>query len=333
MKTHSLVPAAAAAIAAALLLAGCTSSTPAAEPAADGAPATGAPEVTEIAAGVIPTSDAATIYLAQDLGFFEDEGLTVSMEVMQNAAAIVPGVMNGQIQFGSAALSPLISAVSEGLPLVAVANGGDVAMDADADQSSLVVTAASGITSPDQLDGKVVAVNALQAMGELVARQVIDDAGGDATSVTFVALPFPDMAAAVERGDADAALLVEPFTSGAIAAGLVSIASPFHDVLVPGETSAVYFTSAQFIQEAPNTVAAFTRALDRAAEEAAADPQLIRDVLIKYGKVDPAVAAAINLPGYSAGVSEKAVDRFIEVMVGQGFLTDTVPTAADIIHQ
>ena len=331
MKTLPLAAAAALVV----LLAGCAG-TPA-EPAATNdteAPASGALEVTEIKAGVIPTSDSATIYLAQELGYFEEEGLTLTTEVMQNAAAIVPGVMNGQVQFGSAALAPVISAASEGLPLVFVANGGDVALTAEDDQSRLVVAAGSPITSPKDLDGKVVAVNALQAMGELVTRQVIDDDGGDATTVTFVALPFPDMAAAVERGDADAALLVEPFSSGALAAGLVSIATPFYDVLVPGASTAGFFTSQQFIQQAPNTVAAFTRALDRAAEAAAADPQLIRDVLIKYGKVDPAVAAAIKLPGYSAGVSMEAVDRFIEVMVGQGFLSaDAVPAAADLVHQ
>ena len=321
MKTLPLAAAAALVV----LLAGCAG-TPA-EPAATNdteAPASGALEVTEIKAGVIPTSDSATIYLAQELGYFEEEGLTLTTEVMQNAAAIVPGVMNGQVQFGSAALAPVISAASEGLPLVFVANGGDVALTAEDDQSRLVVAAGSPITSPKDLDGKVVAVNALQAMGELVTRQVIDDDGGDATTVTFVALPFP----------MSVWLALSGLASGALAAGLVSIATPFYDVLVPGASTAGFFTSQQFIQQAPNTVAAFTRALDRAAEAAAADPQLIRDVLIKYGKVDPAVAAAIKLPGYSAGVSMEAVDRFIEVMVGQGFLSaDAVPAAADLVHQ
>ena len=83
-------------------------------------------EVTSLTVGVIPTSDTTTVYVAQDLDYFADEDLTVTMEVMQNAAAIVPGVMNGQIQFGTAAIPPILSAISEGLPLRIVANGGNV---------------------------------------------------------------------------------------------------------------------------------------------------------------------------------------------------------------
>lgn len=329
MKTLPLVAAGGALL---LLLTACAG--PATESSSPGAAnGSGGLEVTEVTAGVIPVADYTTIYLAQDLGFFEDEGLTVTTEVMQNAAAIVPGVMNGQIQFGAAAVPPVISAAAEGLPLVFVANTGDIAASSEEDMSSIAVSPTSNITSPEQLNGKVIAVNALQAILELAARQVIDDAGGDSTTVTWVAMPFPDMTAAVQRGDVDAAVLVEPFTSAAAEAGLELIATPFSDVFLRSETGAGFFTSQQFIAQAPNTVAAFTRAMDRAAEAAAADPQLIRDALVTYGGVDPAVAEGIKLPGFSAGVSVEAIERFIEVMKEQEFLTDSVPTASDLVHQ
>jgi len=322
-----------AAIAAALLLTACAgapadggNSTPAPteQPSA-------APEVTAITVGVIPTSDTATVYVAADLGFFEEEGLDVTMEVMQNAAAIVPGVMNGQVQFGSAAVPPVISAISEGLPIRIVANAGNVPVDAAQDPSAILVKADSGFDSAADLEGTTVAVNALQAMGELATRQAIANAGGDPALVTFVAMPFPDMANAVERGDVAAAFVVEPFLTSGVAAGLEVLATPYHDSFVPGATNAVFFASDDFIGKAPNSVAAFQRALAKAAEAATADPDLIREALITHGKVAPEVANAINLPEYSAEVSEAAIERFIAIMVDQGFLTGTVPTVSDVI--
>jgi len=314
-------------------LAGCASNAGPAPTGGSTAGGTAAAEVTSINVGVIPTADAATVYVALDQGYFADEGLQVNTQVMQNAAAIVPGVMNGQVQFGSAAIPPVISAVAQGLPLKIVANGGDVPEDRDADPSAVVVKAGSDITSAKDLSGKTIAVNALQAMGELVTRQAIDNAGGDASTTTFVAMAFPDMANAVERGDVDAAFVVEPFLSTAVAAGLKPIARTYHDALIPGESDAIYFTSEQFIQQAPGTVAAFTRALNRAAEASTADPQLIRDALVKYGNIDPSVAAKIYLPGYSAGVPTDAIQKFLDVMVQQGFLTNNVPSASDLVYQ
>src|SRR5690606_33458225 len=108
-----------AASAAVMVLAAC-SGTP------DGGTEGSAPEdgeLTPVTVGVIPIVDVAPIYLGVDQGFFEDEGLDVTLELAQGGAAIVPAVVSGDYQFGFSNNTSLLVGSSKGLPLKAVAAG------------------------------------------------------------------------------------------------------------------------------------------------------------------------------------------------------------------
>lgn len=95
--------------AAALLVTGRSSgsSAPAEEPESGGESS----ELTPVTIGVVPVVDFAPVYIAQREGLFEMYGLDVTIEVVQNFAAAVPSLMNGQLQFTGAALPPFIAAV------------------------------------------------------------------------------------------------------------------------------------------------------------------------------------------------------------------------------
>lgn len=323
----------AAIAAAALLMTGCAGGSGGTDSGASGGDsASDALEVTTLNMGVVPVADAALAYIALDEGFFSDEGLEVKVEAMQNAAAIVPGVLNGQIQIGQGAMPPVVSAVAQGLPLVIVANAANVPQDADADPMAILVKPGSDIASPKDLDGKIVAVNALQAAIELIVSQAIENDGGDPSTVTYVAMPFPDMAAAVERGDVDAAGVIEPFRATGLAAGLVSISNPMVEAFDGGVSHAAYFSSQEFVAKAPNTVAAYERAIQRAAEAATADPSLVRAVLVKYGNLPAEVAEKNNLPAYDgARVSGDSVRAVIAAMENQGFIDAGAVKAEDLL--
>src|SRR5699024_9119003 len=60
--------------------------------------------------GVIPTASFAPLYIAMEKGYFDEYGIEVEPQVVQNAAAVAPSVLNGQLQFGTAAASPFLSA-------------------------------------------------------------------------------------------------------------------------------------------------------------------------------------------------------------------------------
>lgn len=280
-----------------------------------------------IKVGVIPVADFAPVYIAVEEGYFADEGLNVKTQVMQNAAAIAPSVINGQLQFGTAAVPPFLAAVQRGLPLTAIANGSSNTADPNQDPSALVAAPGSNITRPKELEGRTVAVNALSSLPHVTTAAAIKADGGDPAKVTFVAMPFPDMLPALERSAVDAAALVEPFYARALAddgPGGKLLANPNSAVLTPNGTFTLIFTAQPFIEKNPEIVEKFVRAVDRASVEAARDPKKVGAVLAKYGKLPPEVFAEIRIPMYSDKLDTAALVNTGELMHRLGFLPGSV---------
>lgn len=284
-----------------------------------------------IKVGVIPVADFAPVYIALEEGYFAEAGLNVQTQVMQNAAAIAPSVINGQLQFGTSATTPFIAAAQKGLPVQAVANAADVAKDPAEDVSALLVDGDSTVQRPADLEGKTVAVNALSSILHIAAAHSIEADGGNPSKVTFVAMPLPDMMTALQQGRVDAASVVEPFATIGAANGARAIAHPYTDAMLPGGTFALFFTATPFAEKNPELVEKFVAALEKGSRTAAEHPEKVQEVLIKYGKLKPEVAASMLQPGYGVGVSPEALDTAAGVMHELGFLAETIK-GADVIR-
>ena len=277
-----------------------------------------------IRVGVIPVADFAPVYIADEEGFFEDEGLEVETQVMQNAAAIAPSVINGQLQFGTTAVPPFLTAVERGLPLQAVANGTSAPEEREDDPSALVTAEDSGIERPSDLEGTTVAVNALTSLPHVLATAAIDADGGDPSQVTFVAMPFPDMASALDRGAVDAAAVVEPFYSETVSGGAEVITNLYSDALEPEDSFTLVFTAGPFAERNPEIVEKFQRAVDRASLVAANEPHKVGEVLEEHGRLSPERFAQIRLPGYSDELNQPSLERMADDMQRLGFASESI---------
>lgn len=282
--------------------------------------------------GMIPVADCAPVYIAMEEGYFEEEGINIETQTMQNASSIAPSVINGQLQYGCAATTPLLAGVQQGLDIVGVANLADVAPEAEDDVSGLLTSAGSDITRPRDLEGKTVGVNGLGSILHVSAAAVIKADGGDPEAVQFVAMSFPDMASAVSDGTVDAVSVVEPFTGMAEENGGTLISPIYHTAFTPGGTMAMLFTERTYAEENAESVAAIQRALEKASETATEDPQKVRDILVEHGGMDEEVAANTGLPPYSTEIDEEAVTQTADAMVDTGFLKDPID-ASELVMQ
>jgi len=273
----------AVAIASALAVAACGSGGGEANTAAE------AGEVKTVKVGLIPTIDVAPLYLAQERGAFEEHGLKVEFEEVQTGAASMAAVMSGEYQFGFAAPAPEIQAQAQGLPIQVVAS----AYASGEEMSQAVVAPAdSDIKSLLDLEGKAVAVNALQAINDVVLRGNIKEAGGDPSKINFIALPYPDMPAALDSGQVDAAFLIEPFLSGALAGGAkVVLENPQVQLVANQNTNlSSYFASQAYVEKNAQTVEAFIDAVNAANEFAQQNPDEVRRIIPTYTAIKPDVA-------------------------------------------
>lgn len=317
-KSISIVALAAAG---ALALAGCSGG---GSPSTS-APSDGAAETTAITVGVIPIVDVAPIYLGVSQGFFEEEGLDVTLELAQGGAAIVPAVVSGEYQFGFSNVTSLLLATSNDVPLKAVAPG-NFTTGADPDFGAVVVPADSEIQTAADLAGHTVAVNTLNNIGDSTIRYVVEEDGGDPEAIEFVEMGFPDMPAAVAGAQVDAAWIVEPHLTRALEQGARVVSWNFAET-DPELMIAAYFTSQQYATENPEVVEAFVAALDKSFEFAEANPDETRAILDEYTEIEPAVKEAMVMPRFATEFSEDTVQLLADLALEYGLVTEPVDFA------
>jgi NitT/TauT family transport system substrate-binding protein len=281
------------AVASAVGLAGCGSDEPS-SPSGDGG---SADKTTTVSVGVIPIIDVAPLYLGIEKGFFSSRGLEVKPVPAQGGAAIVPAVMTGSQQFGFSNVVSLLTAREKGLPLLSVAAGASSTGTPDADVNAVLVGKGSTLQSAKELEGKKVAINSLNNIGDTTIKAAVEKAGGDPSKVTFVELPFPDMPAQLERGNVDAVWESEPFRSQILAAGGRILFDNLTETY-PKLQIAQYFTTETYQKANPEVVKNFVAGINESMEYAASHPDDVRTVLGTYTKLTPEVAAKVVLPAW-----------------------------------
>ena len=306
-------------VAALVLAAGCGS-------AGDGDSGRASGGSRQVKVGIIPILDVAPIYLGKQKGFFSSRNIELALESGQGGAAIVPGVVSGQFQFGFSNVTSLLIAGSRGLPLKMVSNG-VASTGRDRADFGGVVTRDDSIKTAADLAGKRVAVNTLKNIGDSTIRASVRKAGGDPSSIKFVELAFPDMPAALQAGRVDAIWVVEPFLSTSLGQGGRLVASNYVDA-APDLTVAVYFTSAQLTKSDPDLVKRFTEAMTESLAYANAHPDEARQVLTTYTKIDPAVIQKLTLPKWPPEINRQSVETLATLARQDGLVTKQPDLAA-----
>ncbi|WP_330286542.1 ABC transporter substrate-binding protein [Streptomyces sp. NBC_00576] len=262
---------------------------------------------TTLKVGIIPIVDVAPLYLGQQKGFFSERGLKLSLTPAQGGAAIVPGVVSGQFQFGFSNVTSLMIAQANNVPVKAVANGIASTGVQGKDFSALTVKKDSPIRSAKDLEGKKVAVNTLKNINETSVRESVRKAGGDPDKVDFVELAFDQMPAALDGGQIDAAQVVEPALATVKSQGGREIAWPLVDV-APNCTVAMYFTSTQYAQKNPELVKKFQEATAESLAYADAHPDEARQAVTTYTKIPVDVLAKVTLPKWPAEADRASIE-------------------------
>ncbi len=285
--------------------------------------------LTKVSVGVIPIVDCAPIYLGDKQGFFKEEGLQLDIQTATGGAAIVPGIVSGSFDFAFSNLISVMVAKDKGLDLKFVANGASTTGEIGKDIGGVVVPAGSSIQSAKDLAGKTVSVNNLSNIGDTTIKSVIEKDGGDPNSVKFVEVAFPDAPAALANKQVEAAWILEPFLSKAVAEGGKVVSWNFVE-MHPELDIAGYFTKSETIQGKAELTQKFTRAMNKSLEYAQQHPEEVRAVVGTYTKIDEAARAAIVLPRYRVEFNQDAFKTLGDAAAKYGTLTKA-PNADELL--
>lgn len=267
---------------------------------------------TTLKLGVIPIIDVAPLYLGEKKGFYSERGLELEPTLAQGGAAIVPGVVSGQFDFGFSNMTSLLVAQSKNVPVKAVVNGVASTGKVGADFAAIAVKKGSPLKSASDLEGKKVAANTLGNICDTSVNESVRKDGGDPSEVEYVEMPFDQMPTALAKGQVDAACVVEPALATIKSQGGTVLASNFVDVS-PYLTVAMYFTSQQYAAENPETVKKFQEATAESLAYADAHPDEVRDIITTYTKIPENLLETVVLPRWPAEPDRASIERLGEL--------------------
>ena len=281
---------------------------------------TGTPEVPNITIGSVLGSDAVTLQIAEDKGFFRQQGLNVKIIPETTTNLTGAGLLSHTIDFGFQNYIGMLAQehTVPGLSQKVVVDN----TQASSDNDVLLVGKNSPITSLAQLKGKKIAIPALGTNFASVALDVLMKPYNlTSADYTTVQVPFANAAQALAKGEVDAAFVVEPFIT-AMEAGAGD------HVLVDMTTRALsnfpfscFVSSGSFALQNPKTVAAFQRAMAEAVQVAATSPAYVRSELPKFiPTMKPAIANVISLSTFNTTLSLTRLQRVADVMEQVGAL-------------
>ena len=168
------------------------------------------------------------VFWALERGFFEDQNLDVELVRSTGGSAGLAAVVGGSADLAFANTLSSILAYTQGFPIRYISSLYHVPVAPDPEVNALIVPSGSEIQTAEDLIGRRIGVNELGGVNQLVTQNWLRKNGVDPTDVSFVALPFPELAPAVVSGRIDAAQ-VPVSTARAVGDDVRSIADPFRD--------------------------------------------------------------------------------------------------------
>lgn len=312
----------------AVVLTGCGSGNPTAGTGGQPGPGTGQP--VSIKVGDVEGSPASFLTFGVQKGFFRDRGLDVQVVPQQGGAAIIPGLVSGDLQIGGSNAVSMLLARSRGLKVQIIAPGTSVGTDPDKDFSAVVVAGDSPIASARDLAGKTIGVNTLKNVNDIVIKSYLESQNADISSVRFLEMPFPAMVAAVIQHRVDAALVIEPFVATALSQGARIVFRPYVQAK-PNLAIGTYSATEEYIRQNPAVVKAFREAAAQTASYVTEHPDEYRGKLPTIAKLAPELAPKVNIPVWSQGVDLESLEFFADRMVRYG-LVSTKPDVAAAVY-
>ncbi|TSB47358.1 ABC transporter substrate-binding protein [Alkalicoccobacillus porphyridii] len=230
--------------------------------------------------GVIDTQVSAQQVIADEMGFFEDEGLNVTNTIVQSGPDIGPLIASGDAEASFETTITNITLKASNVDNVIVAPMANIS-----GTQAVIASPEFEINSAEDIEGATIGM--VQGAGVTIALQnMADELGVDMDQVEFINMSPTDQIAALDNGNIDIMAAWEPWITTGVEQGAEFLFSGNYSEL-PGAEGEVewmqYYStfqvSEEFLEENPNTVKALLRALQRATDYINEDREGALDIM------------------------------------------------------
>ncbi|MFI6347141.1 ABC transporter substrate-binding protein [Streptomyces sp. NPDC050560] len=278
-----------------------------------------------ITAGVAASQSSTAVIVGAKHGFFQQNGIDLTLAHAGTGAGAITQVINGQQQVALGGISPVIIAAASKIPVTIVSGSVADRPSDDGAQYQTMVAGKSPVRSFRDLEGRTVAVNSLKCCWEFWIREAIRKDGGDPAKVKLVQLAFPDQVTALKQGKVDAISTAQPYATSLRQSGYRDIGdSPAVAFDDPSADNTVFFMSRTFIKDHPGIVERWRKAVQQSSEYANAHPEETRAAAVEQTGADPKLVSTAPLPAYTSLVSRKVIEKEASFTVKYG-VVDSAP--------
>lgn len=254
---------------------------------------TASQETTIIRVGVLPVLDTLPLYVAEEEGFFAQEGIEVEFVPVNAAPERDQLMQSGQID---AMLNEIVSVLlfNKDEPRITAIRFLRVATER-VPVFRIVASAGSGIQTVEDLKGVPIGVSEGTVI-EYTTDRILQKAGLADDEINKLAVPkIPDRLNLLASDQLSAANLPDPAASLAILNGAHLV---IDDRSYPEISHSVLSISNSFLAEHPDAVRAFLQAIEQGVEAINADKSAWDSLLSENNLVPPPLLGRYELPDY-----------------------------------
>ncbi len=260
------------------------------------------PEDTNLKMGLLPIMDVLPFHVAQQEGYFQEQGITVELVPVKSAQERDTLMQTGQID---GELTDLISIglFNKDKPTIKIVRTARKAYP-DSPQFRILAAPNSNINSVADLKGVKIGISQNTVI-EYLTDRLLEAEGVSPDDIAIQEVSqIPVRFELLMKGQIKAATLPDPLASGAVAAGA--------KVLVDDSThtefaQSVLAFSMSTLQAKPSTVKKFLKAWEKAAAAINEHPEKYQDLLIEKGRVPKSIQGTYAMPPFpEAGVPTEA---------------------------
>jgi NitT/TauT family transport system substrate-binding protein len=265
--------------------------------------------------GLMPAVDSLPLLIAQEEGYFADEGISVDLRMFRNQLYRETALQTNEID-GS--ISDLVNAVyawrnDTGLRVGSITDGHFV----------LLTSPESPIRSiADWERAASVEVGLLEnSIIYYVAERMLEAAGASPEHIDLVTtMQVPTRMEMLVAGRIEAALLPEPISRVAVGRG----AHVLVETDVMEQTPGVLIFTDEALREKRTAIGALYRAYDRAVSDLNARSDELRPAIVRLGEFPPTVQESMVIPQYEAARRPSAAELgdVVDWMMSKGLIEE-----------
>lgn len=277
-------------------------------------------QTTQVRVSYVPATTVLPLHVAKQQGFFEKQGLDVSLKEAANISDI-PATLGRQFDIALGTATDLIKAGGAGVDVVQIA--GNTIDTKDNPFVQLMVGKKSQIKSVADLEGKKVGTPTLGGVIHAAVQYAAKEANIDPAKIQGVEAPSPTLPDQLKAGRIDAVEALEPFATTMKQNGAVSLGDPFAAISQPVATN-FWIANGEWARDNADVVDKYVAALEEAVAYIKANPKPSRKVLQGYTNMPPKVSQIVPLPTYEFGIRSQDLTKWVEVLREVGQLKDDV---------